>query len=164
MKPNRPLLALAFAVFVGASLAAQQLASVRFDNPSSLGLVITTEPADKPAGAKVVKISTKWPTTVCLGEVQGPGIDDARLVYSARVKTALQGSAYLEMWVHVAGGQYFSRGLDNQAQGTADWRVLQTPFFLQKGQKPSKVTLNVVINGAGTVWVGDVALSKAPLK
>jgi len=34
----------------------------------------------------------------------------------------------------------------------------------QKGQRPDKVTLNLVINGKGTVWIDDVVLSKAPLK
>ena len=45
----------------------------------------------------------------------------------------------------------------------SDWKTVQTPFIFQKGQKPDKVTLNVVINGIGTVWVDDVVLSKEPL-
>jgi hypothetical protein len=45
----------------------------------------------------------------------------------------------------------------------SDWKTVQTPFIFQKGQKPDKATLNVVINGIGTVWVDDVVLSKEPL-
>ena len=67
------------------------------------------------------------------------------------------------MWTHVGGGQYFSRGLNDPIQGTSDWKTLQTPFLFQKGQNPDKITLNIVINGRGTVWVDDVVLSKAPL-
>ena len=40
---------------------------------------------------------------------------------------------------------------------------MQTPFLLQPGQKPGKVTLNLVVNGKGTVWIDDVVLSKEPL-
>jgi hypothetical protein len=34
----------------------------------------------------------------------------------------------------------------------------------EKGKNPDKVTLNLVINGKGTVWIDDVTLSKTPLK
>ncbi len=33
-----------------------------------------------------------------------------------------------------------------------------------KGERPDKVTLNVVINGKGTVWADDIVLSKEPLR
>ena len=46
----------------------------------------------------------------------------------------------------------------------SDWKTIQTPFMFQKGQKPDKVTLNLVINGKGTVWIDDIVLSKEPLK
>ena len=36
--------------------------------------------------------------------------------------------------------------------------------FVQKGQKPNKVTLNIVINGKGTVWIDDIVLSREPLE
>jgi hypothetical protein len=104
-----------------------------------------------------------WPTTVCLGEVSGLDIENAKLIYKAQLKTDLQGSAYLEMWVRVDGGQYFSRGLNDQLQGKSEWKAIQTPFMFKKGQKPDKVTLNVVINGTGTVWVDDIVLSKESL-
>jgi hypothetical protein len=47
---------------------------------------------------------------------------------------------------------------------TVDWTTQETPFFLQKGQKPEVIKLNVVINGQGTVWVDEIALLKGPLK
>lgn len=39
-----------------------------------------------------------------------------------------------------------------------------SPFLLQQGQKADKITLNIVINGKGTVWVDDVVLTKEPLQ
>ena len=92
-------------------------------------------------------------------------VENARLVYHARVRTAdFTGQAYLEMWVEIPGkGQFFSRGLDKPVTGNADWTSLDIPFFLQKGQNPDNVRLNLVIAGKGTVWVDDVILAEGPL-
>lgn len=84
--------------------------------------------------------------------------------YKAKVKSELSGSAFLEMWAHVGGGQYFSRGMHDSITGKSDWKSIQTPFLFQKGQQPDKVTLNIVINGTGTVWIDEAALTKEPLK
>ena len=35
--------------------------------------------------------------------------------------------------------------------------------MFKKGQNPDLVTVNLVINGKGTVWIDEVVLSKAPL-
>ena len=96
----------------------------------------------------------------------GPEIDNAKLVYSAKVKTELDGNgtAFLELWAHVVGGQFFSKGTNDAVSQKSDWKTIQTSFMFQKGQKPDKVTLNLVINGKGTVWIDDVVLSKEPLK
>ena len=64
-----------------------------------------------------------------------------------------------------SGLDFWSRcGMNSVATATTDWKKLETPFFLQPGQKAEKVTINIVINGKGTVWVDDVRLLKAPLK
>lgn len=70
---------------------------------------------------------------------------------------------FLEMWAHVEGGQYFSRGMNDVVSQKAEWKKIQTPFIFQKGQEPEKITLNLVINGIGTVWVDDIILSKEPI-
>jgi hypothetical protein len=36
--------------------------------------------------------------------------------------------------------------------------------MLQKDQKPDKVTLNLIMNGKGTVWIDNIVLSKESLK
>jgi hypothetical protein len=91
-------------------------------------------------------------------------VENARLVYKAKVKSDLNGVAYLEIWAHIGNGQYFSKGMNDPIKGKSDWKSIQTPFIFQKGQNPEKITLNLVINGRGTVWIDDVVLSKAPLK
>jgi hypothetical protein len=143
---------------------AQDLKKLNLDDASVIGTTIQTDAQVKAEGKGSIKITTQWPTTVCLGEVSGLNIEGATLVYKANVKSDLEGTAYLELWAHVGGGQYFSRGLKDVVSRKSDWKTIQTPFFFQKGQKPDKVTLNVVINGKGTLWIDDVVLSREPLK
>jgi len=154
---------LVLAVPWGSTLA-DDLKKLSLDDASSIGLRIETDTGSKVEGKGSVKITTLWPTTVCLGEVAGLDIENARLIYRAKVKSDLDGVAFLEMWAHVGGGQYFSRGMDSTVTGKADWKSIQTPFIVQKGQKLDKITLNLVINGKGTVWIDDAVASKEPLK
>ena len=154
---------LVLAVVCGPTLA-DDLKKLNLDDASTIGLRIETDLSVKVEGRGSVRITTQWPTTVCLGEVAGLDIDNARLMYTAKVKSDLDGVAFLEMWAHVGGGQFFSRGMDSTITGKASWKSIQTPFLLQKGQKLNKITLNLVINGKGTVWIDDVVLPKEPLK
>lgn len=148
----------------GRPVDAQELKRLSLDDSSAIGLKLRTDTAVKVEGAASLRVETPWPTSVCLGEVSGMDVEAAQLIFRARVRTALEGDAYLEMWVHVAGGQYFSRGMNDTVKGKSGWKAIQTPFFFQKGQRPDKVTLNLIVNGKGTVWVDDVVLTKAPLK
>ena len=143
---------------------ADDLERLNLDDATSIGTTIRTDSKIKTEGTGSVRITTKYPTTVCLGEVTGLNVENAKLLYTAKVKSELDGVAFLEMWAHVGGGQYFSRGMNDPIKGKSDWKSIQTPFMFQKGQNPDKVTLNLVINGKGTVWIDDVVLSKAPLK
>ena len=113
-----------------------------------------------------LKITVTKPTVVLLYEVKDIDIENARLIYQARVRTEkIEGQAYLEMWCHFSGkGDFFSRGLQSPLTGTTDWTTVETPFFLRKGENPDYVKLNLVINGKGTVWIDDIRLIKGPLK
>jgi hypothetical protein len=142
----------------------EELKRISLDDTSGLGLTVQPDATVKAEGKGSIKITTLWPTVVCIGEVSALNIENAKLVYSAKVKSDLDGTAFLEMWVTVAGGQYFSKGTNDVASQKTDWKTIQTPFMLEKGQKPEKVVLNLVINGKGTVWIDDIVLSKAPLK
>ena len=112
-----------------------------------------------------LQIEVAEPTTVRLFETGDIDIEDARLIYQARVRTEnVEGQVYLEMWCHIAGlGDFFSRGLDRPLTGSTDWVTEDTPFFLKVGQNPDNVKLNLVINGKGTVWIDDIRLLKGPL-
>ena len=104
-------------------------------------------------------------TVVRLFELGDIDIENARLIYQAKIRTKdVEGQVYLEMLCSFPGkGEFFSRGLASPLSGTTDWTTQQTPFFLQKGENPDSVKLNLVINGKGTAWIDDIRLMQGPL-
>lgn len=102
---------------------------------------------------------------VPLFEITDVNSDNTALIYQASLQSdKLEGQAYLEMWVRLPGrGEFFSRGLDRPVTGTMSWVQTATPFFLQTGQKPDLIRLNLVVNGKGRVWIDDIRLLRQPL-
>ncbi len=159
-----PTFALLFFLLLPAAQA-KELTKLRLDDAAAIGTTLSTDPEIKFEGKGAIKISTLWPTTICLGELSDLSIDNVKLVYQAKVKSEnLAGTAFLEMWCHVGGGQYFSRGMNSVVTGTMNWKTLETPFILQPGQKAERIILNIVINGKGTVWIDDLHLLEEPLR
>ena len=113
-----------------------------------------------------LRITTNKPTTIRLYETGDIDIENARLIYQAKLRTeGVEGQVYIEMWCHFPEkGEFFSRALQSQLSGSNEWKSQETPFFLKKGQKPDNIKINVVVNGKGTVWIDDIHLAKAPLK
>lgn len=116
-------------------------------------------------GKGSLKITANGPMVIKLFETSNINLDNARLIYQAKLKTEkMDGEVYLEMLCHFPGrGEFFSRGLQNPMTGTMNWSIQEIPFFLKKGEKPDNVKLNLVINGRGTAWIDDVRLLKANL-
>lgn len=112
-----------------------------------------------------VQVTTSGPTVVRLFELGDIDVENARLIYQAKVRTKdVDGQVYLEMWCSFPGkGEFFSRGLATPLSGTTDWTTQQTPFFLQKGDNPDNVKLNLVVNGKGTAWIDDIRVMQGPL-
>jgi hypothetical protein len=144
--------------------SAIEIKRLPLESTESIGTIISTDNDVKVEGTGAIKISTLWPTTICLGEVSGLSVDNVKLIFQAKVKCeGFEGKAFLEMWCLVNEKNYFSRGLNSFVTGTSNWQKVQTPFLLQKNQTAEKVILNIVINGKGAVWVDDVILSKQEL-
>ena len=97
--------------------------------------------------------------------MENPGVEHCLVTYRAKLKTEnLTGQAYLEMWSRFPGkGEFFSRGLAHAVSGSNGWASYETPFILKKGEKPDLIKLNLVVKGAGKVWVKEVELLKGPL-
>lgn len=148
-------------IFFGINICgADELKKINLDNDSIITPKIQFDSKMKIEGKGSIKVITRWPTTICLGEFSDIEIENAVLEYHAKIKSQLKGEVYLEMWVTAKKGQFFSRGLDSKISGNSDWKTIQTPFIFKKGESPDKVTLNVVINGIGTIWIDDVKLLK----
>jgi hypothetical protein len=113
-----------------------------------------------------LRITATEPAVVRLFEVGNIDVENARLIYQAKVRTkGVKGQVYLEMWCHFPGkGEFFSRGLQTPLTGTTEWTTEETPFFLKKGENPDNVKLNLVIDGKGTAWIDDIRLLKGPFQ
>lgn len=116
-------------------------------------------------GSGSLRMDVTKPTVVRLFEVRNLDVENARLIYQAKVRTeGINGRVYLEMWCHFPGkGEFFSRSLQSPLTGTTDWTTEETPFFLKKGENPDYLKLNLVIDGTGTAWIDDVRLIKGSL-
>jgi hypothetical protein len=117
-------------------------------------------------GKGSLKIVATEPTVVRLFELGDIDVENARLIYQAKVRTeGIEGQVFLEMWCHFPGkGEFFSRGLQTPLTGTTNWTTEETPFFLKKGENPDNVKLNLVINGKGTTWIDDIRVLKGHLQ
>lgn len=113
-------------------------------------------------GKGSLRITADKPTTVRLFETGDIGVDNAKLIYKASLRTEeVKGQVYIEMYCHFPGqGEFFSRALKSPLSGTNDWTSQETPFFLKKGQDPDNIKVNLVIRGKGTVWIDDIRLIK----
>jgi hypothetical protein len=137
--------------------------------PQTMKIFTTTDPAISKdlvvTEDKTWLADSKKAQTFRLFEVENPGVEQCIVTYRAKLKTeGLTEPAYLEMWCRFPGkGEFFSRGLAHAVTGSNDWASYETPFFLKKGEKPDLIKLNLVLKGAGKVWVKDVELLKGPL-
>lgn len=173
MKP-RILLILACVLAAGLIMSCsktsrKELVLKKYPCDSRDGLVqlsgIEVDARVKSEGKGSLKISLTEPSVIQLFETGDMDIEEAALIYQAKLRTeGIQGRVYLEMWCHFEGkGDFFSRGLDSPLSGTNNWTPVEIPFFLKAGENPDNVKLNVVGEGAGTVWVDGIRLLKRPL-
>jgi len=116
-------------------------------------------------GKGSLRVTATQPTTVMLFETGDIDIENAKLIYRAKLRTEkVDGKVYLEMWCRFPGkGEFFSRALQAPLTGTNEWTAQETPFFFKKGENPDNVRLNLVVNGTGTVWIDDIRLVKGPV-
>jgi hypothetical protein len=127
---------------------------------------VALDPVVSLDGHGSLRVDAAGQTVVPLFEVTDIQIENAALVYQASLQSeGLNGQAYLEMWVRIPGkGEFFSRGLDRQLTGTMSWATVATPFFLEAGQMPDLIRLNLVVNGTGKIWMDDIRLLRQPLR
>ncbi len=149
-----------------ASTSATAMDLVSFPIDTTEGLVaVPNGTLDTDAdGNTSLKIVATEAMTVPLAVVRDVVDPDQPISYSARLKSeGLEGNAYLELWVGIAGmGEFFSRGLNDPITGTSDWVGRAVPFKLEPQHDPELYRLNLVITGPGTVWIDDLKIATAP--
>ena len=113
-------------------------------------------------GAGSLKVTVDQPSTVRLFEVPAPGAENAKYVYKAKVNVKdLLGDASLQMIIHFKNGGEVNTYQTTKGPGA--WTPMEVFAIVQKGQKPDKVSLNLLVSGTGTCWVDDVHLEQVPL-
>ena len=118
-------------------------------------------------------IISKGKSVVTLYTLENPEIGNTRAVFRAMLKTedlestgsGSNGIAYLEMRVQLPdGSELVSRGPRMPPSGTSDWSAAETFIYLDSGQHPASVSLNLVVDGAGRVWIDDLSFRTRPLR
>jgi len=163
---------LVFGIIVGCSQTRQpQPASkiAQFELNSMDGIIdqhlVILDKAVSSDGNGSIRIEFTEPMTIHLGKYSASELDNSRLIYRARVKSEeLRGKAYLEMLCQFNGqGEFFSRDLQSPVTGTTDWTTEETYFYLKEGENPDIISLNLVVEGEGTIWIDDINLLRAEL-
>jgi hypothetical protein len=134
-------------------------ANVSIDSSQSADSITHTKGA--------LKIEAPSSMTVKLVQTGPLSANDCMLIYRATFRSKeLSGRAYLLMTVRWSDGlETFSRGFEQAIIGSVPWVMEDISYTLDRtGKTVANVTLGMVIEGTGTVWVNDVKLLKAPKK
>jgi hypothetical protein len=108
-----------------------------------------------------LRVTVADTTTVRLYEIPGLDVDDALLTFNADLRAEeMAGHAYLEIIVRSHKGEYFMRSYASPVTGTTDWTQRRTGYVLRKDERPDRVRLNLVLHGAGTVWIDNMVLAR----
>ena len=95
-----------------------------------------------------------------------PEIAHSTYVVRGKVRyEGVEGKGHLEMWNHFAGGgMYFTKTLAEAGgplgviRGSSDWREFALPFKKDNEPTPTKLVINLVLPGRGTVEITDLEL------
>jgi hypothetical protein len=98
--------------------------------------------------------------------ISSPGISQLQYTLIGRVRyEGVATGSYLEMWNHFPdGGFYFTRTLGTMGpmrrlDGDSPWRDFSLPFFSSSETGvPSRLVVNLVLNGPGTVELSPIQL------
>ncbi len=130
----------------------------------------TVLPGEAPGGDTALRLVSRSGKGAVfqLAAIRNPGIHGDQYAVVGRVRyEGVEGSGYLEMWsVFAGGGRYFTRMLARSGplarlHGTSGWRPFTLPFFLEGHSPPTRLELNAVLPGRGTVVLGPLSLEQS---
>jgi hypothetical protein len=124
-------------------------------------------PGAAPGGSAALRVTSaaKTGTTIPVAVIRDPEIHGRSYSVVGRVRyRGVERFGYLELWSVIPGrGRYFTRTLAPRGPlgvmtGDSGWRRFELPFSLGDAPPPSRLELNVVLPGRGTVWLGPLDL------
>jgi hypothetical protein len=163
-------IAISILILLGACSRSSKMGTIREFPLNSLDNIIAKDNVyfDKDISSDnlgSLRIETEKPVIISLFRITDLKIDNTRLTYSAKIRTQqVIGQVYLEMNCNLPEQTSLNTAAQaNLLSGSNDWKEQETSVDLQKGQMPDSLTLYLVINGRGIVWIDDIKLSRDPL-
>jgi len=154
---------------VAARLAAAQQPTIDWSRTAVTGGVAL--PGEGPDGSTALQLhATAFAgASFHLVTIDHPRVTNPGYVVVGEVRyQGVEGQGYLEMWsVFPNGERFFSRTLAAEGahaalHGESSWRRFQLPFLLSgTTQTPSRLEINLVLPGRGTVWLGPIRLERS---
>ncbi len=154
------------AILVATRAVAAQELTIDWSRTAVPGGVVRAGEGPGSAPALELRASGSGPTSLHLLTIEHPPVAGPGYVVAGQVRyEGVEGQGYLEMWTVFPDGQrFFSRTLAPQGplatlHGESSWRRFELPFD-QSGalQAPSRLEINLVLPGRGTVWLGPMQL------
>ena len=154
------------AILVATRAVAAQELTIDWSRTAVPGGVVRAR--EGPGGAPGLELrgSGSGPTSLHLVTIEHPPVAGPGYVVAGQVRyEGVEGQGYLEMWTVFPDGQrFFSRTLAPRGplaalHGESSWRRFELPFDLSgASQAPSRLEINLVMPGRGTVWLGPMQL------
>ena len=167
------LASVAMVLLVTARLAVTQEPTIDWSRTAVAGAAAI--PGQGPGGAAALQLrSPAAGASFHLVTIDHPAVAAPGYAVTGELRyDAVEGQGYLEMWsVFPDSGHFFSRTLAPAGpggplaalHGDSKWRRFQLPFLLNgTHQLPSRLEINLVLPGQGTVWLGPLQLERLPL-
>src|SRR5882672_385820 len=156
------------AILVATRAVAAQELTIDWSRTAVPGGVVRAR--EGPGGAPGLELrgsgSGSGPTSLHLVTIEHPPVAGPGYVVAGQVRyEGVEGQGYLEMWTVFPDGQrFFSRTLAPRGplaalHGESSWRRFELPFDLSgASQAPSRLEINLVLAGRGTVWLSPIHL------
>lgn len=121
---------------------------------------------DPPGPVEALKIENteSTPKTIQILVLDDPGVSAIRYALAGKIRyDDVEDISYLETWNHFSNGDAcFTRSLADSGplgniRGSSGWRKFSLPFHsLREVGAPTKIVLNVVLTGRGTVYLSPI--------
>jgi len=160
------ILALATVLALTAAVASAEEVVRVFDWTDEVNEAAAENVTVEPDGSLTVRGTDGEATTTTVLVIEEPGVGGPAYAVRGRVcYEGVMGQGYLQMTSRFPdGGAYFSRTLSDSGalaalEGSSGWRDFVIPFMLERESgRPSKLELDVVLPGPGTVRLAHVEL------